>query len=71
MTNTHEERARLQRAWKLADVLQHAGETAAGAEEMAIEQWEMAAAVAGITPPSSETREMALELLRLREGEAE
>jgi len=65
--NPHKALAQTAKANKLRDVLVANRRTAQQASEMSEYGWECAAKLAGVNPPSAETRELVITMLRSHE----
>lgn len=69
--NVYEFSARRVKAEKLANVIQAAFGTSAEARNMDRECWAKVVSLAGVNPPSPETKQLAIELLEAREQAVE
>lgn len=65
--NIYKFSARRIKADKLADVIQAAYGSSVEARKMNDACWAMVISMAGVNPPSTETKELAIELLQARE----
>lgn len=66
-SNPFEEKARLAKATKLADILWSINRRSAEIPLMTQNQWDLAAMTAGVSAPSAKTRELVAEILKTRE----
>ncbi len=67
MTMTHEDKARMEKAAKIATCLRGHGISSEAAARMTQEEWCRVAACAKAKPPSETTREMVVHFLRIAE----